>query len=162
MISIIAAIGKNGELGKNNNLIWHLPGDLQFFKEVTSNHTVIMGLNTFLSIGRPLPKRKNIVLTNDLTKVDNDNIKKYDNIELLIQNELDNENENFIIGGATLYNYFYNLADKMYLTLIDDEDEGADTYFPMINPLEWKQTILKENKENGVCYKHVLFERKKK
>ena len=159
MISIIAAIGKNGELGKNNSLIWNLPGDLKFFKEITTNHSVIMGLNTYNSIGFPLPKRKNIVLTDDINKITNDKIIKYNNIEILINNELTNNEENFIIGGASLYNYFYNLADRMYLTLIDAEDCDADTYFPNINYNDWKQTIIGKNEDNGINYKHVLFER---
>lgn len=159
MISIIAAIGKNRELGKNNSLIWYLPGDLKFFKDITTNHKVIMGLNTYNSIGKALPNRINIVLTDDLKKIDNDEIIKYDNINELIEIELNNNDENFIIGGFSLYNYFYNIADKMYLTLIDNEDKDADTYFPEITYNEWKQTIIKENEDNGIKYKHVLFER---
>lgn len=159
MISIIAAIGKNGELGKNNSLIWNILGDLKFFKETTLNHKVIMGLNTYNSIGRELPKRKNIVLTDDLTKVCNDKVILYDNLEELIKNELNNNEENFIIGGASLYNYFYNYADRMYLTLIDEEDKDADTYFPEIQYNLWKQTELGKNEDNNIKYKHVLFER---
>lgn len=159
MISIIAAIGKNGELGKNNSLIWNIPGDLKFFKETTLNHKVIMGLNTYNSIGRELTKRKNIVLTDDLTKVCNDKVILYDNLEELIKNELNNNEENFIIGGASLYNYFYNYADRMYLTLIDEEDKEADTYFPKIQYSLWKQTELGKNEDNNIKYKHMLFER---
>jgi len=159
MISIIAAIGKNRELGKNNSLIWNLPGDLKFFKEITTNHKVIMGLNTYNSIGKALPNRINVVLTDDLNKINNDEVIKYDNINKLIEKEFNNNDENFIIGGYSLYNYFYNVADKMYLTLIDNEDIDADTYFPEINYNEWKQTIIKENEDNGIKYKHVLFER---
>ena len=133
MISIIAAIGKNNELGKNNSLIWNLPGDLKFFKETTTNHSVIMGYNTYISIGKALPNRKNIVIVDDLKKISNDNLVIYDNMDELIQKELNNNEENFIIGGASLYNYFYNLADRMYLTLIDAEDKKADSYFPNIN-----------------------------
>ena len=118
-----------------------------------------MGLNTYNSIGKALPKRKNIVLTDDLNKIKNEEVIKYDNIEALIEKELKNDNENFIIGGASLYNYFYPLADKMYLTLINSEDKEADTYFPIINKNEWKQTIIKENEDNNILYKHVLFER---
>ena len=161
MISIIAAIGKNNELGKNNSLIWNLPGDLKFFKETTTNHSVIMGYNTYISIGKALPNRKNIVIVDDLKKISNDNLVIYDNMDELIQKELNNNEENFIIGGASLYNYFYNLADRMYLTLIDAEDKKADSYFPNINNNEWKKTILKENEDNGIKYKHVLFERLK-
>lgn len=161
MISIIAAIGKNRELGKNNKLIWHLPGDLKFFKDITKEHKVIMGLNTYNSIGKPLPKRQNIVITDDLKKVNNNELIVYDNINKLINNELQNNEENFIIGGASLYNYFYNIADKMYLTLIDKEDSEADTYFPIIDYSLWKQTELGRNEDNGIKYIHVLFERVK-
>lgn len=159
MISIIAAIGKNGELGKNNSLIWNLPGDLKFFKEITTNHSVIMGFNTYNSIGFALPKRKNIVLTDDLKKINNDKIIAYDNLDKLINSELNNSEENFIIGGASLYKYFYNLADRMYLTLIDAEDKDADTYFPNIEYNLWKQTEIGSNEDNGIKYRHVLFER---
>lgn len=159
MISIIAAIGKNGELGKNNSLIWHLPGDLKFFKEITKEHKVIMGLNTYNSIGKPLPKRKNIVLTDDLKKINNNELFIYDNIDKLIKKELENNEENFIIGGASLYNYFYNIADKMYLTLIEAEDKEADTYFPKIDEKLWKQRELGKNEDNNIKYKHILFER---
>lgn len=159
MISIIAAIGRNGELGKNNSLIWNIPGDLKFFKDTTLNHKVIMGLNTYNSIGRELPKRKNIILTDDLTKVCNDKVILYDNLNELIKKELNNNEENFIIGGASLYNYFYNYADRMYLTLIDEEDKDADTYFPEIQYNLWKQTELGRNEDNNIKYKHVLFER---
>ena len=158
MISLIAAIGKNGELGKNNDLIWNLPGDLKFFKEKTLNHTIIMGANTFLSIGRPLPKRKNVVITSKNNINDNLAI-VYNDIDELIKNEVYKDEEVFIIGGASMYDYFYSLADKMYLTLIDAEDKEADTYFPMIEKEKWNQTILDEKEENGINYKHVLFER---
>lgn len=156
-ISLIAAIGKNNELGKNNRLIWNLPGDMKFFRETTTNHTVIMGYNTYLSIGRALPKRRNVVLTSK--DIDNENIYVYHKIDDLIKNEVKDE-EVFVIGGASLYNYFYDLADKMYLTLIDDEDSMADTYFPNIDYNMWNQTLLLENEDNGIKYKHVLFERK--
>ena len=156
-ISLIAAIGKNNELGKNNKLIWNLPGDMKFFRETTTNHTVIMGYNTYLSIGRPLPNRRNVVLTSK--DIDNENIYVYHKIDDLIKNEVKDE-EVFVIGGSSLYNYFYDLADKMYLTLIDDEDSMADTYFPNIDYNMWNQTLLLENEDNGIKYKHVLFERK--
>ena len=156
-ISLIAAIGKNNELGKNNRLIWNLPGDMKFFRETTTNHTIIMGYNTYLSIGRALPKRRNVVLTSK--DINDENIYVYHKIDDLIKNEVKDE-EVFIIGGASLYDYFYDLADKMYLTLIDDEDSMADTYFPNIDYNMWNQTLLLENEDNGIKYKHVLFERK--
>lgn len=159
MITLIAAVGKNGELGKNNSLIWHLPGDLNFFKEITLNHKVVMGANTYLSIGKRLPNRKNVVLSHERLDLNDKEIIIYYDMEDMIEKEINNEEEIFIIGGASMYNYFYSLADRMYLTLIDDEDKDADTYFPNVDNSLWKQTIIKENEENGIKYKHVLFER---
>ena len=114
----------------------------------------------YLSIGKALPKRRNIVISKG-NNINNENIIIYNDINELISNELNNEEENFIIGGASLYNYFYPLADRMYLTLIDAEDKDADTYFPKINYNVWKQTTLAKNEDNGIKYKHVLFERVK-
>ena len=159
MISIIAAIGKNCELGKNNDLIWDLPSDLQFFKRTTLNHPVVMGLNTYKSIGRPLPNRENIVLSDQ--PIEDENITIYNDINKLtsdISNDLD---EYFIIGGASLYSYYYPLADKMYLTLIDAEDKEADVYFPKIDDSEWDTKIIDYNKENNISYNHVEFTRKR-
>ena len=158
MITIIAAVGKNNELGKDNDLIWSLPADLKFFKEKTLNHSIVMGLNTYNSIGRCLPKRRNIVLSDKTVQLDNE-VVVYNDINELISKELQNNNENFIIGGASLYNYFYPLADKMYLTLIEESCFKADVYFPNINNKDWKTTLIDENEENKIKYKHVLYER---
>ena len=159
MITLIAAIGKNGELGKNNKLIWQLPGDLSFFKETTLNHKVIMGANTYLSIGRPLPKRQNVVLSYDKLEVNENEITVYYDMKEMIKKEISNLEEVFIIGGASMYNYFYPLADRMYLTLINAKANDADTFFPKIEDTLWKKTLIKENEDNGIKYKHVLFER---
>lgn len=158
MISLIAAIGKNNELGYKNKLIWDLPNDLKFFRRVTIDKTVVMGLNTFNSIGCALPKRKNIVLTDDLNKVKNEDVIVYDDIKKLIETELKNEDEVFIIGGQSLYNYFISFADRLYLTLIDDTSI-ADVYFPSFDETKYKRTILGSNEDNGIKYEHVLFER---
>ena len=153
MISLIAAIGKNNELGKNNQLIWHLPNDLKFFKEITLNKTIVMGRKTFESIGRPLPKRKNIVLSSNFK---HENTEVYNNISDLLD-KYKNE-ELFIIGGANIYNQFIDIADKIYLTEID-EIANADTYFPAFDKTRYKKTTIKENSDNGICYKHVLYEK---
>lgn len=158
MISLIAAIGKNNELGKNNNLIWNLPNDLKFFKEKTLEHKIIMGLNTYNSIGKPLPRRKNIVITDKKIELPHEVTVYYD-MEKLIENEINDKEEVFIIGGASLYNYFYNKADRMYLTLIEKEDEDATVYFPKIENDKWHKTILGYNEDNNIKYKHVLFEK---
>lgn len=159
MISLIAAIGKNGELGKNNDLIWHLKGDMQFFKETTLNHKVVMGYNTYLSIGKKLPNRQNVVLVNDKNLVKDDSLIVYDNIDELLKKEIPENEEVFIIGGASLYNYFINLADKMYLTLIEAEDNEAQVFFPKIDNNLWHKKVLKNQEEEGIRYQHVLMER---
>ena len=159
MISIIAAIGKNNELGKKNDLIWDLPSDLQFFKRTTLNHPVVMGLNTYKSIGRPLPNRENIVLSDK--PIEDENITIYNDINKLTSDLSNDLDEYFIIGGASLYSYYYPLADKMYLTLIDAEDKEADVYFPKIDDSEWDTKIIDYNKENNISYNHVEFTRKR-
>lgn len=159
MITLIAAVGKNGELGKKNGLIWNIPSDLKFFREQTLNHKVIMGYNTYLSIGKPLPKRENIVLCHDIKLVNEKGIKVYDDISKLIDEEIKDE-EVFIIGGASLYKYFYPLANKMYLTLIDDEDKEADVYFPRIDESLWNKEIINNSFENNVNFAHILYRRK--
>lgn len=160
MISMIAAIGKNGELGKNNDLIFKLKKDMTFFVNKTTNHKVVMGLNTYKSIGHPLKNRDNVVITHDLSLVNGDGLKVYNNMEELITKELNNEEENFIIGGVMIYNYFYNICDRMYLTLIDAECDDADAFFPKINYDDWNITILGEDEEDGLKFKYALFERK--
>ena len=156
-ISLIAAIGKNNELGKDNKLIWYLPSDLKFFKETTMNNKIVMGYNTFLSIGKALPKRKNIVLTSKDILIPNVTI--YHNIDDLLSEELNNDEELFIIGGSSVYNLFYPLCDKMYLTEIDEESE-ADVYFPSFDKNDWDKEIINHENENGISYDHVLYRRR--
>lgn len=156
MINIIAAIGNNNELGKNNDLIWHLPNDLKFFKETTLNKTIIMGLNTFISLGRVLPNRKHIVLSFDDVTLPEE--------VLLFKNKEDvlnyiKEEDVFVIGGASIYNLFINDADKLYITEINASSD-ADVYFPKFNKNEFEKTILSSNSDNGIHYDHVLYERK--
>jgi len=134
MITLIAACSKNRVIGKDNQLIWKVPGDLKRFKELTTGHPVLMGRKTFESIGRPLPNRTNIVITRD---------KNWKNEGCLVYNNWEEvlpifEKENlFIIGGGEIYKTMIELADKIELTLIDKEFEG-DTYFPEIKG-EWKE-----------------------
>ena len=160
MISLIAAVGANREIGKNNTLIWHLPSDLKYFKEKTLNHKVIMGYNTYLSIGSPLPKRINIVIVDDAKKINDNRVIVYTNIEEMIKKEIKKEEECFIIGGASMYQYFYPLADKMYLTLIKATDSLADTYFPAYESDDWKINMGEEREENGIKFNFATFTRK--
>lgn len=161
MISLIAAVGENLEIGKDNHLIWQLSKDMKYFKEKTINHKVIMGYNTYLSIGSSLPKRENIVIVNDLSKINDPLVRTYDNIEEMIEREINNNEECFIIGGASMYNYFYPLADRMYLTLIKASDNDADTYFPDYRQDKWQKSTIRSDIENGISFEFALFERKK-
>ena len=113
--SIIAAIGKNNELGKDNNLIWHLPNDLKFFKETTTGKTIIMGRRTFESLPRMLPNRHHIVLSS--SEDFPEEVTVYKTLEELLEDLKDKDEEMFIIGGASIYKTFIDYCDKMYLTL---------------------------------------------
>ena len=159
-ISIIVAIAENFAIGKNNNLLFHLPGDLKHFKEITSGHSLIMGRNTLLSLPKyPLPNRRHIVITD----------KEHDffpgcevvfSINEAIE-KINNEDEAFIIGGGTVYRQFYPLAQKLYLTLVHKHFD-ADVYFPEINFAEWKETAREDfyDEKNGFSYSFLNLERK--
>lgn len=137
VISIIAAVAKNNVIGNNNKLPWHLPADLKHFKVITLGHTIVMGQNTYESIGKPLPGRLNIVLSFD---------PNYKAPGALVVNNLENaikkaketgEEELFIIGGASVFKQTIDLADKLYITYINKIFKG-DTFFPEINKQDWK------------------------
>ena len=161
MISLIAAIGKNNELGKGNTLLWSLPADMKHFRDTTALHAVIMGRKTFESIGKPLPKRRNVVITRDV------NYKK-GGVEIVhsLAEALDlfpdQKEEIFIIGGAELYKQTIGIADKLYITHIDAEDKEADAFFPEIIPVVWNETSHQEHKkdsENPLDYTFSIYER---
>ena len=156
MIALIAAIGKNNELGKNNDLIWHLPNDLKFFKEVTMGKNVVMGLNTYKSLPRKLNGRNMIVLSD--VEFKEEGIIVYNDLKKLLE---DYKNEDiYIIGGASLYKIFIDKVDTMYLTEIDASDDKADVYFPSFNKSEWNYELLNENSDNNIKYRHVRCRRK--
>lgn len=157
MISIIAVIGKNNELGKDNNLIWYIPKDLKYFKEVTSNHTIIMGRKTFDSIGI-LPNRKHIVLTN---RKEIDGVEVSSSVEELISKYNDNDEEVFVIGGESVYRQFIDFAKLMHLTEVDLECLDADTYFPAFNKDEWDSIEVNNHMQEDIPYKTLVYRRKK-
>jgi len=159
-ISIIAAIGQNNELGKNNNLIWYLPNDLKFFKNTTTGKTVVMGSNTFKSLPNVLPNRTNIVITHQTTGYPS-NVYIYNSIEAFLNDYENKDEEVFIIGGSSIYNQFIKKADKIYLTEILATSKDASVFFPPFNKEDYDQTILGENQDNGIAYKHVLYKRRK-
>lgn len=159
-LSIIAAIGSNNELGLNNDLIWHLPNDLKFFKNVTSGHTVLMGRNTFFSLPKVLPNRTNIVIT-DIEEKYPSEVVIYNSIESFLKDYNNTNEEVFIIGGASIYKQFIDLADKLYLTEIEASCSEASVYFPLFNKDNYDKTIIGENCDNDIKYKHVLYKRRK-
>ncbi len=157
MITLIAAVGKNNELGKNNGLIWNLPNDLKFFREKTLNKTVVMGRKTFDSIGRPLPKRKNIVISRN-KNLFIENVEVYYSVEDVLNKFKDEEI--IIIGGENIYKQLIDIADKIYLTEVDARDNSADSYFPSFDKTKFKKTVISSNSDNGINYTHVLYKKK--
>lgn len=154
---MIAAIGQNLELGKNNDLIWSLPGDLKFFKEVTTGHTVLMGKNTFYSLPKVLPNRKNIVITDEY--IDNQEIEQYNSLEEFYDKYQDSDEVVFIIGGGMMYRQFVDIADELYLTEIDASDDEAETYFPSFDKNNYEKEIIRSNEDNGIKYTHVVYKK---
>lgn len=130
MISLIAILGKNRELGKDNKLIWNIPEDLKRFRQITAGHPVIMGRKTFQSIGRPLPKRMNIVISSDRNFAA-DGITVVPSLEdaLNLAEKSPGNDEIFIIGGGNVYAQSITIADRLYLTIVD-ATAPADTFFP--------------------------------
>ena len=157
-LTMIAAVGKNLELGKNNNLIWHFKEDMKFFKEKTLGKPIIMGINTFGTLPKLLDGRKHIVLTRKNIKIENV-ITMHSKEEVLdfIRNYKD---EIMIIGGASVYKEFLDYANKLLLTEIDAEDKEADAYFPSFDKNKYISTLLSDHKEKGIKYKHLKYVRK--
>jgi dihydrofolate reductase len=160
-ISIIVAIASNQAIGKDNQLLWHIPADLKRFKKITSGHSMIMGKNTFFSLPvRPLPNRRSIVLTDIADE-------KIDGCEMAYSIDdsitlCDSDKENFVIGGGSIYNQFLGIAQKMYITRVHKDFE-ADTFFPEINPNEWYRSEIEEvpfDESCGLGYTYETWERK--
>ena len=162
MLSIIVAKAKNNIIGKDNKIIWNLPEDMKHFKELTTGNVIIMGRKTFESLGRVLPNRKHIVFTqNNDFKVNDENVQIVHSM-LEIQEYIQDENENFVIGGAMIYNLLMPHVTKMYVTEIDKEFDG-DTFFPKINEDIWKETqrVKGNSDENAdIKFDFVVYERK--
>lgn len=136
MLSVIVAVANNNVIGKDNTLIWHLPNDLKYFKELTTGHTIIMGRKTFESLPCILPNRQHVVLTRDKNfKVDDDRVKVIYNVDEL-KDSIDDEKQHFIIGGAQIYNLLMPFAKKLYITKIYESFEG-DAFFPQIDEKQW-------------------------
>lgn len=150
LLSLIAAVADNNALGKDGDLLWHLPNDLKHFKALTLGHSVVMGARTYFSLPRrPLPKRRNIVLTSRT-------LPEFDGAELArsVPDALRmtaSEDEVFVIGGGTLYEQTLPFADKLYITHVHHSFDEADTFFPTIEPQDW---ILEQQEEHPADERH--------
>ena len=161
MITIIAAIGANNELGKDNDLIWHLPADLKRFKKVTTGHTIIMGRNTFESIGKPLPNRRSIIITRN-TSYKKEGCDVVHSLEDAIKLIKDQDNA-FIIGGAQIYHEAIekNLVDQLDITEVH-QDFNADVYFPSIDKATWEEVSrvsFTPDEKNRYNYSFVSYKK---
>ncbi len=156
-ISIIAAIGKNRELGKGNELIWRIPADLKRVRELTTGHPIIMGRKTFDSIGHPLPNRTNIVITRSQMCIEGCLV--FDALTKGIEaaKALDTE-EVFIFGGASIYSESLPLVDRLYLTVIDAIDADADAFFPEYSDFT-KEISREEHIEHTPHYTWITLDR---
>ena len=158
-VSIIAAIGRNRELGKGNDLIWHFKDDMKFFKETTTGSTVIMGRKTFESLPKALPNRRNIVISrNKDFKAEGAEV--VGSVEEALKTA--KNDEIFIIGGGRIYTEFLPLADKLYLTEIDAECPDAEVYFPKFNKRLYSRKKLTDFDCDGIHFSHVLYTKKEK
>lgn len=158
-ISIIVAVAENNVIGKNNDLIWHIPGDLKRFKSLTMGHHIIMGRKTWESIGRPLPGRVSIVVTRN-TAFQAEGALVAHSLEQALEMVKD-DNEAFIIGGGQLYRDALPLANRLYLTKVHRSFEG-DVSFPSIDEKQWRETSsekAKPTEKDGLEYSYVNLER---
>ena len=157
-ISMIAAVGKNLELGKNNDLIWHFKEDMKFFKETTMGHPVIMGRKTFESLPKALPGRKNIVISaNPEYKADGAEV--VTSVEEAIKLAETEDTDAFVIGGVRIYAEFLPYADNLYLTEINAECPDADTYFPDFNKSDYIKEIVNFYDVDGTEFYHVIYKK---
>lgn len=156
-INLIACVGKNGELGKDGKLVFHLKRDMKFFVEQTKGHTVIMGRKTYEGIGQPLSDRRNIVITH--RKIDG--VECSESLPFTVGRLLgEGEEEIYIIGGASIYKQALPYADTIYLTEVD-KSADADVYFPEFDKTLFTKHILVSDSENGINFNIVSYRRKR-
>jgi dihydrofolate reductase len=162
MISFIVAMDELKAIGKNNNLPWHLPEDLKFFKKVTMGHPIAMGRKTHESIGRPLPGRENIIITRN-PDFQSEGCTVFHSVADFVAYCRQSEEEVFVIGGAEIFKETFEFADRLYITNILHKFEG-DTFFPKFDETKWElKSLTKGTKDekNPYDYEFCLYERKK-
>ena len=154
MFSIIAAIGKNNELGKNGDLVFHIKEDMKYFRDTTKGHKVIMGRKTWESLPGKLPNRENIVISHHPVDGADATIANLD--EFIKQNENTPE-EIFVIGGGVVYTAFIDHSKNLYLTEVDASTPDADTFFPDFDKSKFRKTIIRKGSENDLAYTFVRY-----
>lgn len=161
LISLVVAAAKNNVIGKDNQLVWNLPNDMKFFKNVTWGMPVVMGRKTFESLGKPLPGRKNIILTRQTgwNVPGTVAVKSLDDAIFLVK-EMDIK-EMMVIGGGEIFSQVFDKARRIYLTRVDAEPEG-DAFFPVVDPNEWKLVSQKDHEadaKHAYNYSFQVWER---
>lgn len=159
--SLIVAIADNNAIGRKNALLWNLPGDMKYFRQQTTGSAVIMGWMTYQSIGRPLPKRHNIVISLFPWPEAPAEVTVVDSLEKAFA-AADSEIA-FVIGGAYTYAEAMEVVDSMYITHVHDAPEDADAFFPEIDPAIWyvdSRSELQTDPETGITYEFVVYRRK--
>ncbi len=162
IVSLVAAASDNNVIGKNNTLIWRMPADMKFFKNLTTGHTVVMGRKTYESMGKPLPGRKNIIITRN-TAYKAEGCVVFSSFSAVLE-YCKAENEVFVIGGAEIYHQLIHSADKIYLTRIHENFDG-DAFFPDIAINEWDETLHTDfpaDEKNPHTYSFIEYLRRKK
>ena len=159
--SLIVAVADNQAIGRKNQLLWNLPGDMRYFREQTTGHAVIMGWMTFQSIGRPLPKRQNIVISIFPWPDAPEEVTVVESLEEAFAAA--KGEKCFVIGGAYTYAEAVDLVDTMYITHVHDAPADADAFFPAIDPEVWEEASrspLQTDPATGIPYEFVVYRRK--
>jgi len=158
IVSAVVATSENHVIGKDNKLLWYLPNDLKHFKEITAGHTVIMGRKTYESVGKPLPRRRNIIITRQQITIEGCEVVNSIEAALAL---CEGEPEVFIVGGAEIYRQSLHLTDRIYLTIVHKNFEG-DSFFPELNKNEWKEVSHEDHQpdeNNSLPYSFIVLER---
>ncbi len=158
-VSLICALGNNNEIGRGNELLWRISEDLKRFKRITTGHSIVMGRKTYESIGRPLPNRTNIIMTRDESfEAEGCVVVHTLDSALNVAASSDGSDEVFIVGGGEIYKQTIDMADRLYLTLVDDAPADADTFFPDYS--EFSRVIESSVGHcNELSYKFIVCER---
>lgn len=154
--NIIAAVADNGAIGSGNSLLWHIPADMRYFRDLTTGSVVIMGRRTYESIGRPLPHRRNIVISRSDIRIEG--AETAHSLEEAFA--MAGDASCFVIGGGEIYRQAMALADRLYITEVHRTFEGADTFFPDISPEQWKEVSRSDrmtDEKSGLEFEFVTY-----